>query len=277
MRRSRVSLCWSLSRAFMRTTRCRLSSLQGPPVNPAGVVHTHRNVLASLGPIEREIQKYLKYERIFHPLGILNTLPLSHVFGQFMGIWVPPLLGAVVYFESRLIGRDLTALIRRERISVLAAVPRVLGLIESHLIERFPDLPARLKAAEGRSALHRWWMFRDIHRTLGLKFWALISGGATLDAEVEHFWTTMGFVVVQGYGMTETAALGEPEPSISSGSWNHWAGAARPGGSLERGGRNPGEGRNGLARHVDRRARCSRGSRSGYQPETWAHWMPRDR
>ena len=179
----------------------------GTTGEPKGVVHTHRNVLASLGPIEREIQKYLKYERIFHPLGILNTLPLSHVFGQFMGIWVPPLLGAVVYFESRLIGRDLAALIQRERISVLAAVPRVLGLIESYLIERFPDLPARLKAAEGRSALRRWWMFRDVHRTLGLKFWALISGGATLDAEVEHFWTTLGFVVVQGYGMTETAAL----------------------------------------------------------------------
>jgi long-chain acyl-CoA synthetase len=75
------------------------------------------------------------------------------------------------------------------------------------LIELLPDLPARLKAAEGHSALHRWWMFRDVHRTLGLKFWALISGGATLDADVEHFWTTLGFVVVQGYGMTETAAL----------------------------------------------------------------------
>lgn len=179
----------------------------GTTGEPTGVVHTHRNVLASLGPIEREIQKYLKYERVFHPLGILNTLPLSHVFGQFMGIWVPPLLGAVVYFESRLIGRDLAVWIQRERISVLAAVPRVLGLIESHLIERFPGLPARLKAAEGHSALRRWWMFRDVHRCLGLKFWALISGGATLDADVEHFWTTLGFVVVQGYGMTETAAL----------------------------------------------------------------------
>lgn len=179
----------------------------GTTGEPTGVVHTHRNVLASLGPIEREMQKYLKYERIFHPLGFLNTLPLSHVFGQFMGIWVPPLLGAVVHFESRLIGRDLASLIQRERISVLAAVPRVLGLIESYLIERFPDLPARSKAAEGHSALRRWWMFRDVHLAFGLKFWALISGGATLDADVEHFWTTLGFVVVQGYGMTETAAL----------------------------------------------------------------------
>jgi long-chain acyl-CoA synthetase len=179
----------------------------GTTGEPTGVVHTHRNVLASLGPIEREMQKYLKYERLVHPLRILNTLPLSHVFGQFMGLWIPPLLGAVVYFDARLAPGDLVEWCRNERISVLAAVPRVLEMIESYLVERFPGLPQRLERAEGTSAGGRWWKFRDVHRALGWKFWALVSGGATLPAEVEHFWTSLGLVVVQGYGMTETAAL----------------------------------------------------------------------
>jgi len=174
---------------------------------PKGIVHTHRNVLASLQPIENEIAKYRRYERWVHPLRFLHTLPLSHVFGQFMGLWVPPLLAAEIHFVDQLEARRITVILRRERISVLVAVPRVLQLLRAHLLERFDSLAQELEPAKKLSIWKRWWRFRQVHRALGWKFWAVISGGATLPTELEGFWNRLGFALIQGYGMTETAAL----------------------------------------------------------------------
>jgi len=179
----------------------------GTTGEPKGVVHTHKNVLASLEPIEREMHKYLKYERWFHPIRILHTLPLSHVFGQFMGLWIPPLLGAEMHYESRLVASELVARIHRDRISVLAAVPRVLDLLQDHALARFPGLSERIEQAANSKVWERWWQFRDIHRLLGFKYWAFVCGGASLSAAGEEFWSRLGFAVVQGYGMTETTAL----------------------------------------------------------------------
>ena len=50
-------------------------------------------------------------------------------------------------------------------------------------------------------------MFRRIHRRFGWKFWAFISGGAALAGDTEDFFKRLGYAVVQGYGMTETASL----------------------------------------------------------------------
>lgn len=185
----------------------------GTTAEPRGVVLTHGNILANLEPLEEQIRGYLKYERIFHPIRFLNLLPLSHVFGQFLGLFLPPLMGGTVVFLPTLNPAEIMETIRRERISVLVAVPHLLESLKQKLLrdlEGAGQLRAfwqQYRAAEGERFWWRWWRFRRIHRRFGWKFWAFISGGATLDAETEEFWTRLGYAVIQGYGLTETTSL----------------------------------------------------------------------
>ncbi len=185
----------------------------GTTAEPRGVVLTHGNFLANLEPLERGIAPYRKYERWLHPLRFVTLVPLSHVFGQFMALFVPPLLGATVVFEASPNAAEVIRSVKRERATALITVPHMLDLLRSGMVR---DLEARgekewfartFLAAKAQKFLRRAWMFRRIHRRFGWKFWAFISGGAALSPETEDFFKCLGYAVVQGYGMTETASL----------------------------------------------------------------------
>ena len=177
----------------------------GATSEPKGVVLTHRNILANVVPIEREIGKYKKYARPFLPIRFLNLLPLSHMFGQAMATFVPPLLAGVVVFNRTFAPDEIIAQLRTRRISVLVSVPKILEVLRDYVTQTLPETRV---PPPGRSHwMARWWRYRRVHRAFGLKFWAMVVGAAPLDPDVEAFWGRLGFVVVQGYGLTETAPI----------------------------------------------------------------------
>ena len=176
----------------------------GATAEPKGVIITHRNILANIVPIEREMAKYKKYARPFLPIRFLNLLPLSHMFGQAMATFVPPMLPGVVVFTRSYAPEDIVHQIRSRRISVLVCVPKMLEVLKEHVLRIAPE------ANDAPGQMHwtkRWWKYRRIHRMFGFKFWAMVVGAAPLDPELEAFWGRLGFLVIQGYGLTETAPI----------------------------------------------------------------------
>ena len=196
-----------------RNTIAEILYTSGTTGEPRGVVLTHGNFLANLEPIEKGIAEYRKYERWMHPLRFVSLVPLSHVFGQFMTLFVPPLLGATVVLETSTNPLEILRTIKKERATALIAVPRMLdalrGALEREIVARGWSewFASAGKKASGKSFLKRAWIFRRIHKMLGWKFWAFICGGAALSSETETFFKRLGFAVIQGYGMTETASL----------------------------------------------------------------------
>jgi long-chain acyl-CoA synthetase len=190
----------------------------GATAEPKGVVITHRNVLANIVPVESEVLKYRRYATPFSPIRFLNLLPLSHMFGQAMATFVPPMLTGVVVFMRGYNPGDIVDQIRTRKVSVLVSVPKILDVLREHAVRVAPSaqLAGQLRALGLQGSgmpraitriAGRWWQHRDVHRMFGAKFWAFVVGAAPLEAELEKFWGDVGFAVVQGYGLTETAPI----------------------------------------------------------------------
>jgi long-chain acyl-CoA synthetase len=187
------------------TSTAEIIFTSGATAEPKGVVLTHKNILANIVPIERELTKYKKYTLPFRPIRFLNLLPLSHMFGQAMATFVPPMLPGVVVFTRSYAPADILTQIHDRRISVLVCVPKILEVLRDHILRLAPE--AAEPPPPGMHWARRWWRYRRIHRLFGFKFWAMVVGAAPLDPELEAFWARLGFLVVQGYGLTETAPI----------------------------------------------------------------------
>ncbi|HET7100182.1 MAG TPA: 1-acyl-sn-glycerol-3-phosphate acyltransferase, partial [Terriglobia bacterium] len=93
-----------------------------------------------------------------------------------------------------------------------------------------PEATIEQAGSERWSVPKRWWKFRRLHSRLGWKMWAFVVGGAPLPEELEQLWNRLGFAVIQGYGLTETApaitithpfkirrgAVGKPLPGVEA-------------------------------------------------------------
>jgi long-chain acyl-CoA synthetase len=156
----------------------------------------------------------------------LSFLPLSHALEHTAGLYLPIGLGANIWYAEGL--DKLAANIEECRPTFMIVVPRLFemlrgrivkqvekqGKFANFLLERALELAER-KGAGQRPRLADWPIERLLDLTLrpkirkrfGGHIKALISGGAPLNPEVGAFFQSMGLVMAQGYGQTESAPV----------------------------------------------------------------------
>src|SRR3972149_9116200 len=116
-------------------------------------------------------------------------------------------MGGSVVFLKEVHPGAIIETIHKERVSVLISVPRFLESLRREIERRFDLQRPPVEASGLWGGLRRFLRHRDVHAAFGFTFWAILSGGARLPPHEEDFWVRLGFVLVQGYGLTETSSL----------------------------------------------------------------------
>src|SRR5262249_37412592 len=100
----------------------------GTTGEPKGVVLTHANLASDFFPVERAFLRYESYIRAIGEIRMLSTLPLSHMFGQAMNVFLPLFMGLTVVFVPPR-PRDVLEAAKRMRAWGLFSVPRLMDLM----------------------------------------------------------------------------------------------------------------------------------------------------
>lgn len=177
----------------------------GTTGDPKGVVITHGNLVANLAPIVGAIEPYRHAIRLLQPIRFLATLPLSHLFGQALAVFLPPVVSGATVFVTSLGPQAIVDHVRRHRITLVVTVPHVLDLLRTHVRQRLPE--CRTPSPETLGLVRRLWRYRRAHHLFGWRFVGFIVGGAALETQLEEYWRRLAFLVAQGYGLTETAPI----------------------------------------------------------------------
>ncbi|NVN92222.1 MAG: AMP-binding protein [Desulfuromonadales bacterium] len=179
----------------------------GTTGTPKGVILTHKNLVANITQINQQVPI------ITARFNFLSLLPLSHMFEQMGGFFTPLYRGASIVYLRTLKPSAIMEALGEEDIHVIMSVPRLMQLLkttiereleEKHLSGLFRSL-MRLSAKLPKRL--RRILFFPVQSTFGNHFTVFVSGGAPLNPEVFTFWSSMGFTVLEGYGLTETSPV----------------------------------------------------------------------
>lgn len=192
----------------------------GTTGHPQGVILTHENIYF----VANQSVKIADLKSSDQVLGIL---PLNHVFGLVNVLLSSLLAGATVTFAEKIRSAEILEALKNAKITTLPATPRVLELFYHQILQKIHKkgkiadfLFSTIKSACGFIRLMGLGnpgllLFKKIHKEFGGALEKVISGAAPLSHEIFRTFEQIGWTVIEGYGLTETAGI------VAGNTWKH--------------------------------------------------------
>jgi long-chain acyl-CoA synthetase len=179
----------------------------GTTSDPKGVMLTHAN-------LDAEAEAVFSFIRIDETDSILGVLPLFHALAQMANLLLPYSAGTRVVYMEQLNTTELLRALHDRNITIFCCVPQFFYLIHDKVmkkvqqgsgLQRFAFTALTSLSRLGRSlGLNLGKVFfAQAHAALGNSMRYLVTGGSRFDPQVGKDLETLGFDILQAYGLTE--------------------------------------------------------------------------
>lgn len=177
----------------------------GTTGNPKGVMLSFENIITNLTAVCRDVPIFTPDDRV------MLLLPFHHILPLVGSIVAPLYTGGTMVLNTSLAAEDLLATLKEFKVTIMIGVPRLYQLIYKGLKEKIShSIIAKALvnlAAFINSRKFSRVVFGQVQRKFGGHIRYLVCGGAPVDREIVRLFKILGFELLEGYGMTETAPM----------------------------------------------------------------------
>lgn len=177
----------------------------GTTGSPKGVMLTYKNFWYNIDAVINQVPIFRVESNV------ILILPLHHVFPFAGSLLAPIYAGGTVHIAESLVPEALLKTFQEGKISVVIGVPRLYEALAKGIMSKInasfvTRTIFKLAALINSRALSKR-IFKAVHDKFGGNMEFFVSGGAALPIETARIFRTLGFYVLEGFGMTECAPM----------------------------------------------------------------------